>query len=125
MIAHQLRQIILSEQRAGVGVTVADQARHQIIARRTLNRVFAGGKYLRYCHHVGFVKTAAELFKQIVQPAIAVWLVHGDNLPITGLPRRFQYCGDLNRMMAIIIDNGDTFDLAYDGKAAVDAFECG
>ena len=106
-------------------VTVADQARHQIIARCAFNRVFTRRKHLRYGHHVGLVETATELFEQIVQPAIAVRLVHGDHPPVTGLPCRFQYCGDLNRMVAIIINNGDTIDLVNYGKATVDAFECG
>ena len=69
------------------------------------------------------MKTAAKVFKQIVQPAVAVRLVYRNHPALAGLPGGFQHRSDFHRMMAVIINNRHTADFANFCKAAVHAFK--
>ena len=102
-----------------------DQPRHQIVAPRTGDRIFARGVNLGDAHHIGLVEAGAEILEQARQPRIAMRLMHGDHAAVAGLTRGFQHGRDLDRMVAVIIDDGDAAHLAHLGKAAVHALEPG
>ena len=106
-----------------MAVAVADQPRHQIIAPGTGDRIFARGINLGDADHIGLVETGAEILEQAGQARIAMGLMHRDHAAFAGLTRGFQHGGDLDRVMAVIVDDGDAAHLAHLGEAAVDALE--
>ena len=75
---------------------VAVRARDGLLARR-IDR--------RNDHRIGVVEARAELFEQITQPRVAMWLHHRNHLAIGAFPRRAQHGRDLNRVMAIVVDD--------------------
>ena len=87
--------------------------------------VFAGG--INRCHHddVGIVETGAEFLKMMAQPGVTVWLMHGDDAPFGRLPRGLKHSSNLNRVVAVIVDDRHPINLAHLGKAPVDATEGG
>jgi hypothetical protein len=62
---------------------------------------------------------------QIVETGVAVRLDDGDHAALRALARGGEDGGDLDRMMAVIVDDGDAVDLADLGEAALDAVELG
>jgi hypothetical protein len=57
--------------------------------------------------HVGLVEAGAEILEQVRQARIAVRLVNGDHPALGGLTRGLQHGGDLYRVVAVIVDDGD------------------
>lgn len=62
-----------------------------------------------------------EIVKQAGKTAIAVRLVHGDDAPLAGLPRRGQHSLDFNRMMTVIVEDLHAIGFARQREAAFDA----
>src|SRR3974390_2021223 len=52
-----------------------------------------------------------------------MWLHHRDDLSIGGLARRSEHRRDLDRMMAIVVDDCDAVPLAGPGETPLDAAE--
>lgn len=79
----------------------------------------------RHIHHVGVVEGLGELVHQIAQPRIAVRLHHRDDPAARALARRRQHRADLDRVVAVIVDDRGTCDLAHLGEAPLDPAELG
>ena len=56
---------------------------------------------------------------------IAMRLHHGDDPAAGGFARRLQHGGDLDRVMAVIVDDGDAVPFAGLGEAALHPAEAG
>jgi hypothetical protein len=77
-------------------------------------------------HGVGVVEARAELGHQVAQAGVAVRLDHGDDLAV----RRhgaggLQHGGDLDRVVAVVVDHADAVGDARGGEAALDPAEAG
>ena len=99
------------------------QAGDQMIAVDALDRRFAGRIDIGDDHRVGIVEAGAELLEQRLQPRVAVRLHHGDDLALGRFARRLQHRRDLDRMMAVVVDDGDAVPFAGAGEAPLDAAE--
>src|SRR5690606_2669239 len=86
-------------------------------------RVFTGGIDLGDGDHVGAVETGGEFGEERRQPGEAMRLMHGDHPPLgpQRLPRRLDDRGDLDRVVAVVVDDGDTPDLTHPGEAPADS----
>ena len=87
--------------------------------------MLAGGVDIGDDDDVGVVEAFAEFGEQAGEPRIAMRLHDGDDLALValGLLPGLERRGDLDRMMAIIVDDGDAAHLAGAGEAALDALE--
>ena len=112
-------------QRRHMAMAVAEQPVDQRVAVDALDRRLAGGIDIGDDHHVGVVEAGAEFLEQMGQARVAVRLHDGDDLARGGGARGAQHGGDLDRMMAVIVDDGDAVDLAGLGEAPLDAAEAG
>ena len=112
----------MSPRRGEVGAAAGEIRRRRRRARRAmaallqpldqglgidaLDRRLAGGIDRRDEDDVGIVEGALELVHQIVQPGVAVRLDDRDHPPLRALARRRQHRLDLDRMVAVIVDDG-------------------
>src|SRR5579863_8345363 len=88
-----------------------------------LDRRLAGRVNVSNQHRVGIVETGAEALEQIGQAGVAVRLHHGDNLSLGDRASRLEHRRDLDRVMAVIVDDRDPVPLAGLGKAAAYALK--
>ncbi len=72
---------------------------------------------------VGVVEAGAELLEQRRQPRIAMRLHDRDHLPLGRLARGAQHRRDLDRMVAVIVDDRHAVPFAGAGEAAAHAAE--
>src|SRR5205814_2203207 len=86
--------------------------------RRLAGRVDIGDE-----HDIGIVETGAEAVEQIVQPGVAVRLHDGDDAVCDNCAGGFQNGGDLDRVVAVIVDDRGAVPLAGLCEAALDAAE--
>jgi hypothetical protein len=95
----------------------------EIVARHALDRLLARRIDIGDDHHVGVVEAGGEFIEQRLQPRVAMRLHHGDDLPPGGGARGAQHGGDLDRMMAVIVEDGRAVPVAGAGEAPFDAAE--
>src|SRR5260370_28012708 len=112
-------------EREHVVVAARAHALHQRVAIDPRNRRLAGRIDRRDDHRMGVVEAGAERLEQRCEPREAVRLHHGDDAAMSGFARGSQYGGDLDRMVRVIVDDGDAVPIAGAGEAAVDAAERG
>ena len=79
----------------------------QMIAVDALDRRFAGRIDLGDDHGVGVVEAGRERLEQRLQARVAVRLHHGDDLALGRFARGLEHRGDLDRMVAVVVDDGD------------------
>ena len=91
---------------------------HQGIGVHALNRGFASGIDVCDGDNVCIVETAGEILKQGLQAAEAVGLDDSDNFAGGDLAGGFEDGSNLDRMVAIIINDAYTLPLTHFGKAA-------
>ena len=109
----------------------AAQTGRQRVGIDPVDRCFASGIDRRDDDHVGVVERGLEVGHQVAEPGEAVRLDDGDDAapgPDAGpLPRGGQDGADLDRVVAIVIDDGDApagkHDLTDAGEAPLDAAE--
>ena len=104
-------------------MAVRGEAGDQRVAVDAVDRQLAGGVDIGYQHRVGVVEAGAEPVEQLGEPRVAVRLNDGDHLAFGDRPRRLQHRGDLDRVVAVIVDDRDAVPLAGLGKAALHALE--
>ena len=92
--------------RSAFGQRIAVDAFDRLLARR-IDR--------RDDRDVGIVQAGAELLEQIAQARVAMRLHDGDDRAGEGLARRLQHGGDLDRMVAVIVDDGGAVPLRRRG----------
>ena len=110
-------------ERNDVAMPMRAQALHQRVAVGAFDRRFAGRIDMRDDDRVGIVEAGAELLEQSRQPRVAMRLHDGDHLALGQFARRLQHRRDLDRMVAIIVDNGDAVPHAGAGEAPPHAAE--
>ncbi len=106
-------------------MTVGAQALDQGVAVDSRQRRFSGGINIGDDHRIGVVEAGAEAFEQVAQTAEAVGLHHRDHLTGRDAPGGAKHRGDFDRMMRIVVDDGDAVDFAGLGEPAVDSGEAG
>ena len=94
-----------------------------MIAVDAFDRRLAGRIDFGHDHRIGIVEAGAELLEQRLQPREAMRLHHGDDLAIGRFARRPQHGRDLDRVMAVVVDDGDAVPFAGLGEAPLDATE--
>src|SRR5258706_857117 len=110
-------------QRNHFAMAVRAQAEHKMVAVDAFYRRLAGRVDFGDDNRIGVVEAGTELLEQRLQPGKAMRLHHGDDLAVGGLPRRFQHRCDLNRVMAVVVDNGDAVPFAGLGETPPHAAE--
>ena len=90
-----------------------------------LPRRVTGRHETRDDDRVGVVETGAELLKQGGEPRVAVRLHDGDDVALGRFPRRSQHGGNLDRVVAVIVDDGGAIPHAGARKAPPHAAEIG
>src|SRR5260370_41585867 len=100
-------------------MAVGGQAEHKMVAvdaryRRLARRIDFGDN-----DGIGIVEAGAKFLEQRVQPGVAMRLHHGDDLAVGGYPRGLQHRRDLDRMLAVIVDDWDTGPFAGFGEATL------
>src|SRR5579871_6789395 len=93
------------------------------VAIDTRNRRFARGIDRRHDDVVSIVETGTELLEQIAEPRVAVRLHDGDDMTLGGGARGLQGGCNLDRMMAVIVEDRDAVPFAGARKAALHAAE--
>ena len=85
--------------------------------------LFPGGIYV--CQHdaVSQSERLCKFRQKGFCPAVRMRLEHTPQCIVRVVLRRLQRCGDLCGMMCIVIDNGNTADLAFILKTSVGAME--
>ena len=78
---------------------------------------------MRNDYLVSIVKTGAEFLEQVAQPCVAMRLDDGDYPTLGDCTSRGQCGGDLDRMVAIIIDYGDVAEFSGRSKPSFDTGE--
>src|SRR3984957_2984669 len=124
-VVNQTREIGGMLQCDHLAVAMRAQAEHEMIAVDAVDRRLAGRIDFGDDNGVSVVEAGAEFLKQRLQPGEAMRLYHGDDLAARGFSRRPQHGGNLDRVMAIVIDNSDTVPLAGFGEAPLDAAKAG
>ena len=104
-------------------MAVGAQPLHQRVAIGAFDRRFAGRIDVRDDHRVGVVEAGAELLEQRRKPRIAMRLHHGDHLALGRFARGLEHGGDLHRMVAVVVDDGDAVPGAGAGEAPPHAAE--
>src|SRR5690606_26894489 len=117
------REMLRPLKRDDMTMTTGAQPLDKMILVDPADRGFTGGIDISDDHRIGVVEAGAELFEQVAQARIAMRLHHGDHLLVIGLTRSGEHGGDFDGMMAIVIDDRNTFDFAGFGKAPLDAAE--
>ena len=102
----------VAAQRLRIGIAI--DAFDGLLARRV---------YRRDHRDIGIVQAGAELLERIAQARVAVRLHDGDDGAGIRLTRGFQRGGDLERVVAVIVDDGGAIPFADAGEAAADAAE--
>src|SRR5262249_41086745 len=69
-------------QRDHLAMAVCAQACNEMLAVDAFDRRLAGGIDLGHDDAVGVVEAGAELLEQRLQPRVAMWLYHGDDLAV-------------------------------------------
>ena len=78
----------------------------QCLVGDTVNRRFTCLVNGRHKHFIGSIKTAGKVVKQVAQTRVAVRLANSDQLALAKhRPRRFQHGGNLDRVVAIIVND--------------------
>src|SRR5947209_7896818 len=111
------RKVLRAVERNDLPVPVRAQTLHQGIAVGTGDRRFAGRIDVRDDYGVGVVEAGRELLEQRCQAGIAVRLHHGDHLALARLARSAQHGGDLDRMVAVVVDDRHAIPFAGAGEA--------
>src|SRR5579871_687940 len=106
-----------------VAMAARAQPLHQRVAVDTRNRRFARGIDRRHDDVVSIVETGTELLEQIAEPRVAVRLHDGDDMTLGGGARGLQGGCNLDRMMAVIVEDRDAVPFAGARKAALHAAE--
>src|SRR5699024_4915250 len=117
------RQTRRRAERMGRTVSVRAKAADQSIAADALDRALAGCIDIRDRNDIGIVETGAEILEQIMQAREAMRLMDGNDIALCRPARGFQYRRDLDRVMAVIIDQRHLVPCAEAGKAPVHTTE--
>ena len=88
-----------------------------------LDRRLAGGVDRRHQHRVGVVEAGAEILEQAGEAGVAMRLHDGDHAAGGAGARGAQHGLDLDRVVAIVVDDADPVDRAGTGEAALDALQ--
>ena len=90
---------------------------------------FAGRIDVGDIDDVGIVEAGAEILEQVGEAGIAMGLHNGDHLgarmAADRQPGRFQHRRNLDRVVAVIVDDGDAAGDTGLGEPALDALELG
>src|SRR5262249_44929586 len=104
-------------------VAMGDEPLHKGIAADALDGRLTRRIDGRHGDDVGIVEAGAKLLHQIAQPREAVRLNDGDDASLARLARGIEHSGDLDRMMAVIIDDADLVPGPGLGEAPLDTAE--
>src|SRR3954447_23194067 len=116
--AQERRQLLRPGKRSRAAMPVRAQPGDQPVLRRAVDRRLPGRIDIGHEHDIGIVETGAEPVEQIGEPRIAVRLHDRDHPARRDRPRRLQHSRDLDRMVAVIVDDSDPFPFAGFRKAA-------
>src|SRR3954453_15712276 len=105
-------------QRDHFAVAVRAQPEHKVIAVDARDWRLARGVNLGDNHGIRVVETGAEFLEQRLQLCESMRLPPRDDFAVGGFARRLQHSGDLDGVMAVIIDDGDAIPLASAGESA-------
>ena len=72
---------------------------------------------------IGIVETGCEIVEKIAQPGISVRLCNGDHASLAGVARSPKHGPDLDRMMAIVVEDLHPFPGPGMGEAPLHAAE--
>ena len=86
-------------------MAVGDQAADEGVAADAVDRRLARGIDIGDGDDIGVVEAGAELGEEVAEPRVAVRLVDGDDPALGRLPRGLQDGGDLDRVVAVIVDD--------------------
>ena len=89
------------------------------------DRGFAGGINVRDNHGIGVIETGGEGVEQRLKPGVAMRLHDRDHLAPVAARAALQDRGDLDRMMAVVVEDGDAVPFPGAGEAPPDAPEGG
>src|SRR5687767_12088280 len=95
----------------------------QLLVRNAGDRRFAGRVDRRDDDGIGVIEAGGEIVEEIAEARVAVRLYNGDNVAPGRLPRGAEDRGDLYRVVAVVVDDGDARDDARAREAALDAGE--
>lgn len=98
---------------------MGDQVVDQIVVCGVFDQVFVCGKDFGDGNNISFIEVGVEIFKEVVQMCVVMWLVDGDYVVFVGLVGSFQYGGDFYRVVVVIVDDCDVIDFVYFGKMMV------
>ena len=116
-------EILRLLERHHVAVAARLEAGDEAVAVGARDRLLAGRVDRRDDDRVGIVEAGAELVEQGREARVAVRLHHGDDLPVRRGAGGLQHRGDLDRMVAVIVEDRDAVPLARAGEAALHAAE--
>ena len=102
---------------------VIGQPGHKAVTISPFNGRLACGKNIHNSNHICIIKTGAKLFKQVIEPRIAMRLMHGHDPARMGLTCRFERGGNFHRMMSIVINHCNPANFSHPREAAIDALE--
>lgn len=122
-LGHLACQIVGLVEWDDVPMTMTAQPIDQRIPVDTLDRTFAGRIDVGDDHGVGVAETGAEFLEQIADPRVAMGLHHGDQPAAPDLSCRTQDRRDLDRVVAIVIDDRDATHDSGLGEAPAHATE--
>ena len=104
-------------------MTARAQTADECIPRCAFDRHFTGRINVGDDDRVGIVEAGAEVGEETVETRVAVRLHDGDDVARCRIARGAQYGGDFDRVMRVIVDDGDAARFADFGEAAFHAFE--
>ena len=98
---------------------MGNQPGNQIVTARAFNRSLTSSIDISDANDIRLIETSAELGKMVVQPRVAVRLMHRDDTPVAGLPRCLEHSGNLGGVMAVVVNNRNAIHHADTCKAAI------
>ena len=96
---------------------------NETIAVGAFDRRFASGIDIGDDDRIGVIETGREFIEQRMEPRVAMRLHDGDHLPFCRGARGAQHGGDLDRMVAVIVEDAHAVPFARRREAPLDAAE--
>ena len=122
---NQGREVGRPVQGEHAAVAVAPEALHQGVTVDPLKRRLARRIDIGHDHRVGVVETGTEVAEQIGQAGVAVRLDDRDHPTLGDRARRLQHRGDLDGVVAVVVDNAHAVRHARGRKAPPHPAEAG
>ena len=110
---------------ARVAVAAGADAVDELFRVDAVDRVLAGGIDRRHDDRIGIVEAGGEFVEQIAQARETMRLGDRDDAARRGVARGLEHRLDLDRMVAVVVEDIDAVPRAGAGEAALDAAEGG